>query len=108
MESVKTFLIKAVVGGVKIVFAAGGMLIKEVGKLIGSWFDKDMPNALNAATKGASAAQAIKKIRINEFSGTKLGKLIITETQKGDTWEVVLNNNHAMYEEFIKVISSKK
>lgn len=56
----------------------------------------------------ASSAQAIKKIRINEFSGTKIGKLIVTETQKGDTWEVVLNSNHAMYEEFIKVISSKK
>ena len=55
-----------------------------------------------------SAAQALKKISISEKSGTKTGKLIIAELQKGDTWEVILNNNHAMYKEFVKAIRSKK
>ena len=83
----------------------------------GKLFTKESPQAIypvsdpekvHASKARASSAQALKKIRINEFSGSKLGKLIVTEAQKGDTWEVVLNSNHAMYEEFIKVISSRK
>lgn len=58
MKGVKDFLVKAVVGAFKMVFAVGGGLLKAGVDAIGGWFEKDMPNALNAASKGANLAMA--------------------------------------------------
>jgi hypothetical protein len=69
---------------------------------------KSKSNYLPSSKARSSSAQALKKIRITEKHGSKTGDLMIAERQEEDTWVVTLNNNHAMYNEFVKRIGSRK
>jgi hypothetical protein len=61
-------------------------------------------NPIGPGSGERTTAQALKEVIIENVPGSKTGKLVINELQKGDTWVVTLNSNHAMYKEFLEKV----
>lgn len=77
MKGVTKFLVSAITGAFKLVFSAGGALLKGGLNAITGWFDKDMPNALNAAAKGTNLIAAATGIGGKIFGAVSGGPIAL-------------------------------